>query len=72
MQQTELRDDPAGSVNVFQSWSWLVELNSTPVGRSSLGEGLACYIWSPSCQLAVVFESLSVGSGFSWEINLFS
>lgn len=41
-----------------------MELNSTPVGRGSLGQGLACYIWSPSCQLSVVFESFSVGSFF--------
>lgn len=64
MQQAELRNDPAGSMNIFQSWSWLMELNFIPVGRGSLGQGLACYIWSPSCQLSVVFESFSVDSFF--------
>lgn len=52
MQQSELRDDPAGSMNIFQSWTWLMELNSTPAGRGSLGQGLSCCIWSPSCQLS--------------------
>lgn len=62
---------PPGSVNIFQSWTWLMELNTTPVGRGSLGQGLACCIWSPSCQLVVVYESFSVGSFFPWEIHLF-
>lgn len=41
-----------------------MELNTTPLGRGSLGQGLACCIWSPFCQLGVIYESFSVGSFF--------